>query len=96
MENGIHLIGSDEQKLQEAKDRLASMPSFKVIWDTDRQQVELEGIDPAQFKTWDFILAVLDMAKTRAAAVRDVQQAQQIRQQQINEMEMQRVRMSLR
>ena len=49
--------------------KAAGDPAFKnliaIQWDPDTQEVMLD-FKPAEFKTWDFVLAVLEMAKTYA------------------------------
>lgn len=46
-----------------------SLPAIDVIWDSDKQTVLL-GFDRDQFKTWEFVVAVLDMAKSFAETQR--------------------------
>ena len=41
------------------------LPCIVLAWDQDAQSVRVQ-MDPAQFKTWEFVLAVLEMAKSWA------------------------------
>ena len=63
------------------------LPTISVGWNAEEQQVVLH-FDPLKFKTWDFVIACLDMAKAQAEQHRRVQLAQQMQaaaqQQKIN------------
>lgn len=41
------------------------LPTLAIGWDSELQSVAL-NFNPDQFKTWDFVIAVLDMAKQKA------------------------------
>jgi hypothetical protein len=43
----------------------AQLPAIAVGWDAEAQGIQLQ-FDPGQFKTWEFVLAVLEMAVRHA------------------------------
>lgn len=43
----------------------AEPPTIRLIWNAEQQSVDI-GFNAAEFKNWDFIIAVLDMAKRNA------------------------------
>ncbi len=62
-----------------------ALPKIEVRWDAATQNVQLD-FDTKQFKSWDFLVAVLDMAKAQAEFNRRMAQqmaAQQAMQQQV-------------
>jgi hypothetical protein len=46
---------------------------IEVLWDHGRQKVGLK-FDTADFVTWDFIIAILEMAKMEAESQRKIAQ----------------------
>lgn len=48
-----------------------TLPSIKIGFDETHQAVTLE-FAPAEFKSWDFVIACLDMAKSQAEHNRNV------------------------
>jgi hypothetical protein len=48
-----------------------NLPQLSIAWNAETQMVQL-GFDPDHFKTWDFILAVLDMARQNAEQMKEL------------------------
>ena len=57
-------------------------PIKKLVleWNPERQDVGL-SFDPAEFKSWEFIIAILEMAKQKAGGIQKVMQMQHMQQQ---------------
>lgn len=57
------------------------LPTLALVWDAEAQRVRLQ-FDPADFRTWEFVIALLEMAKQaaemnlRMAHAQAMQQAQ--------------------
>ena len=41
------------------------LPTLEISWDNSKQLIGF-AFDPKEFKTWDFVIALLDMAKGQA------------------------------
>lgn len=52
------------------------LPTIKVTFNPETQAVGI-GFEPSEFKSWDFVVATLDMAKSFAEFNRNLQRAQQ-------------------
>lgn len=48
------------------------LPTLAIGWNAELQAVSIK-FDPLDFKTWDFVVATLDMAKQWAEHQRDIQ-----------------------
>ncbi len=57
-----------------------ALPAIHVGWDGVNQGVQL-GFDKTQFRSWDFIICVLEMAKAQAEDRRRIGLAQQAQMQ---------------
>lgn len=55
-------------------------PTIIIEWDADRQQAVV-SFDSTQFKTWEFVLAVIEMAKLHAETNRRVAEVMNIQRQ---------------
>ena len=51
------------------------LPALAIGWDADKQQVLLD-FNPEHFRTWDFVLALLQMAQRKAETQLRSQQVQ--------------------
>ena len=71
------------------------LPTIHVGWDADAQQVTLQFV-PDEFKQWEFLIAVLEMAKMKAEMAYKAFQMQQIQAAQQAAMQEEAVRRSLR
>ncbi len=56
------------------------LPAIAIGWNAEAQIVEIQ-FDPAHFKTWDFVIALLDMAKLQAENNRRLAQLRAMQQQ---------------
>ncbi len=65
--------------------RTRKMPTLTITWDEDRQAATLQQVDISQFRTWDFIVACLEMAKSQAEFQRNMSRATAIQKQQMDE-----------
>ena len=52
------------------------LPEIKLTFDCDKQVVDIK-FAPEDFKTWEWVIACLDMAKSKACHHRDLQLQQQ-------------------
>ena len=57
------------------------LPHVKLVWDSAKQAVDLE-FNPAEFQNWDFVMAILDMAKQKVEYAKKMTQAQAMQQAQ--------------
>jgi hypothetical protein len=67
-----------------------TLPTLFVGWDQERQQVHLR-FDPKELKDWDFIMALLDMAKEKVRAMKTIQNLQQMQAAQEHAQEQARI-----
>ena len=58
----------------------AELPTIKLTWDPANQSVGLK-FDPKEFKSWDFILALLEQAKLGADVQRQMHIGRVMQQQ---------------
>jgi 2-keto-3-deoxy-L-rhamnonate aldolase RhmA len=72
-----------------------TVPCIAVAWDAESQQVAMK-FDPLAFKTWDMVLAVLEMAKRQAEQSLRVQQAQMMQQAMLESQQAENIRRNLR
>lgn len=70
------------------------VPYVVILWNQQTQQVGLQ-FNSDDFRTWDFLIAVLDMAKRKAEDHRRVQQLQAMQQQQVEAMQIEAVKRNL-
>lgn len=49
----------------EANGEMQQFPTIKVAWNEETHQVGV-AFDTREFKTWDFVISVLEMAKRQA------------------------------
>ncbi len=71
------------------------LPAILVGWDNDSQLVHLK-FDTKQFKSWDFVLAVLEMAKSRAQDEKKKAQMEAMRHQVLHAAQAEAIKKSLR
>lgn len=57
------------------------LPTIKLVWDAEQQVVRVE-FQPEEFKTWDFVLAVIEMGKKTAEFKQRVGQMANVQQHQ--------------
>lgn len=79
-----------EEELNGAKEKILQVPALAIGWNEQEQRVQLT-FDPAHFKTWEFILGILEMAKNEATARRQLVLMQNMQQAQIDSALRQRV-----
>lgn len=65
-------------------DRDRKIPVIAVAWDEKKQIVGIQ-FDKAEFRTWDFVIAVLDMAKAQADQHRRMAQIAAMQQQAVEQ-----------
>ncbi len=70
-----HQHGQEQQASE-----LPKTPSITIGWDAEAQGVTLH-FKSNEFKTWDFVLALLDMAKQKAETLKRVAQMNALQQQ---------------
>lgn len=58
---------------------------FTIRFNPTLQAIDLK-YDPKEFKTWDFVLGILQMAVVKITQVRNMQIVQQLQQQQMQAM----------
>jgi hypothetical protein len=66
------------------------LPAFAIFWDAEAQGVAFD-FDPLQFKRWDFVLALLDMARQKAEFLKGQTQMAQAMQRQVEAQQAQRL-----
>ena len=49
----------------EGNGQAKALPTLEITWDNSKQLIGF-AFDPQEFKTWDFVIALLDMAKGQA------------------------------
>lgn len=72
----------------------AKVPEIKIGWDAEHQSIGL-SFDTKEFKTWEFVLAVLKMAERRAEQEAEVARMQMMLHKQHTAMEAQAIRQKL-
>lgn len=55
-------------------------PTLIIEWDAEKQQAQV-SFDSQQFKTWEFVLAVIEMAKLQSETNRRVAEVMSIQKQ---------------
>ncbi len=71
------------------------LPTIMVSWDASNQTAML-NFDQGEFKTWDFVVAVLDMAKSQAEAMKRTAQVHAMQQQAQQAMQDQAIKRTLK
>lgn len=58
---------------------MEDFPTIKVLWDPEKQEVSVQ-FQTDQFKTWDFVDAILNMAKAKCQEANRMSKVQQMQQ----------------
>lgn len=66
--------------MENTENAVQTLPAIHVSWDALSQSVDVQ-LNPQEFKTYEFVLALLDMAKERVQSLRKMAQINQMQQQ---------------
>lgn len=72
--------------MKETNGEPKKLPAIVVMFDADSQQVGLQ-FRQEDFKNWEFVCAILEMAKSKAEDLKRIAMAQQLQAQQAARMQ---------
>jgi hypothetical protein len=74
-----------------AESKEANLPTIKIRWNAELQIAVLE-FEPTEFKTWDMVIAVLEMGMSQAKFNQNIGRMQGLQQQAAQAMQAQAIR----